>query len=1555
MTTSAGENAGMLEALLERCTVGLLDRHHRPGGSGFFVAENLILTTTSVLDALDGDPDGRWGDVALGPLTLAWTLPTRRHPGEPALPGLALLSISGDAAAGHPCVLLGDEPPGRELLLTGFIKGVPDRTRLSFESARAETDGVLIRASTEGFDRELNGGPLLDVGRGEVIGVGRTRLRDEDPPGLAGIGAATIRAQAPDLWAANTRFHQTDRRWEYARLATGSARAPVEAVRSTFELVRTAVAERPIIIAPDAERIDLHQIPSVRPERAPARAPSSSGTIEERGSWQASEPDLVFRWAPLRVGWSAAVLSGGPGVGQSYHLNMHAEALAADGLARLQAEEGDASPERLALGLPVPVLVDCAALGGLLPDRSPREAVISALVESFRSMADVEMTLSEAAGIEAVVRLAYMDGRLITCLDALDEAGGRERERVLSALTYLTERGNRLVVTSRPQPRLRDDTAKLTGCFRGEVVGFSPGQVYAFARAWFAHQPQRAAQFESGLKERAELRSLARVPLLAAFLCRLVSEGDDVRGLPTSAAQLYRAVVEGALSGHWLDASRRAIDPDSPPDPALRLRVITGAMGELSRPWRSRVDRFAVAELDDRLARQPGHRRAELAATARHAAWQSLLPRDRAVAPPPSPVRWELMFDGLLMHDSSEGGHPMLRFAHPVLGEYCVAAHVAGLDEQELARTIEEHRWFDPFWEQIWPLATALMSDPDVMIRLVLDAGADAWHEQLFLAARCLAGATSRVTRELQERVVAGVSDVARSELSFDRDRALDQLAALVAADVPGARESARALMADGALHRRTRMHATAMLAQAADEQGLAVGRDQVADRDLPATYRAWVINSIVLVEDAEGLARVRDALRAARRPGELRTIVAAIPVETRSGEELVAQVLRDDTTPVDIRIAAGRALIRTAAQSPAIAREVAVDPQTVWNLRAALLAELLDIGEPDLIDEAKVVLSDPNVAGQPLLSLVEALIRSGETEVLERARWMLRNEAIDWQIRRSLARAVSEIGSEGVNLLLGMVQSGLRIDLKLRPLIALIEAGSAFDIANGVVANPGAPSWIRTRLACALVEAGDRSVDRSVVEQLITTPELRNEHLVELVAATAAREWPDAANHAVHLLKEGFHSASGRPRLASMLVPTLAAAGRNASSVLTTIAVAEDISAEDRALALIGIADFDPGLAGTMAMEMLDRFAGFIRGRVVLMLAERGSIEIADELTALFAADQAAYVALYKLISSTRASRDFIEQLIAYGAQAPAPVEEDDGERIKLDDEYLKDCGLEWHSEARARELRNWIRGVIEAAVGHRLSIFLTSSEQDQFTEMSSDEERLEFMKLRTSGYGQLVRDLFRKTQQDILAGGLVPPQTRDALPLISYTASALAEWGRLIAADSHQNAAAMLAAEPVLISETAQQVLNLARSMRKEFGVEEAMLHLVLTARAHGVDAARRFLLSADERHDVWATLLADKAGNELLLAGVAGLVIEGNERDASTYFYAALGAAMAGNAMLAIDFMGRSDKTASDTQRTQGRQTIAREAQRLGWAEEVATALLETLRPVPAASGE
>lgn len=992
------------------------------------------------------------------------------------------------------------------------------------------------------------------------------------------------------------------------------------------------------------------------------------------------------------------------------------------------------------------------------------------------------------------------------------------------------------------------------------------------------------------------------------------------------------------------------MDPDEPPEPKLRLDILADAVGRLGRPWRSRVDRFPRAELAAALREHPRYALAESEAQARWWAWRSLRPTaaDRIRPPGRDPLIWEYMFDGLLAHDVSDSGEPALRFVHPVLGEFCAAAHVAALGEDGLREAVEAHRWFDASWQEVWPLTADLMAEPDTLVALLVDSPSDAWFEQTFLASRCVAAAGPRVRPELRERVVSRVLAAARRWRAFDRDRALIHLGDLVRARLPEAVAAAHALLADDP-GVAARMKTAAALAETGDDVGLEIVRASLTDQGIPAAYRAWCARAAVVVEDPAGLAALLAAVKGARRVGELKLLVGAVPVESRVGGALALQILRDQRVHGTIRAAVGSAVVHAGGEERIrLAKELAGTPLTSWGVRAALIAELLSVGEDDVLPLGLDLFDDPNLSATQRVTLVEALIRRGQTTVVPRAVAMLERSDVYWDQRRRLAGSIAEVGGAGVRELLRQVRSPLSLELKMRPIIALVEVGECLELAAELVADTGAPSWVRSRVATSLLHRGYPSTSHDVLRALAAEAVPGHPFQGELITAMLARRIPGAGDAACALLARS--AASKDPeQVQNQFIADLTTAGPEGRAALVRIARDDGLSEEDRALAVIALGDTAPDEAARLALTLSGRVSRFTDSRMTLLLGDKGVVELADRLEGLLDEEPAVYGTLFRLLGSSRADRELVERLLPTGHRAAGHSAPEPRPTTKIGPEYLEGAGLTWSSEAERDSLVGWIMGQLEERVGRRISVFLTPDQLNEFGQLESAEQGVDFLATRSAGYPELVLSQMKALQEEIRQDpGRVPHfEARDVPPLrrLSFVADTLNEWVNVTRTRGEAAGTGFFERNArTIISEDARDLLVLACRMTPALNPYRGHLYLVQMALRDGGKTTLRRMTEPARMYDLMRDFLSEGDGSGLLDTALARLAL--SPRSEVAYFYGALGAALTEHPDLSVRLMQESGRLAAPGQRADGLATLNEQALRFGWPDDLVRRLREAL---------
>ncbi|MET9877314.1 trypsin-like peptidase domain-containing protein [Actinacidiphila glaucinigra] len=190
---SGPDPRGELRQLSREATVAISGPRgtaHGVWGSGFLVAPGWVLTAAHVLFDREGRPRGTGdlGVVIAGGLVAgraAYCLP---HPAGPVpfweerygtRPDLALVHLLSDPLPDHPCVWLGDrpEPLFDDTAIFGCQDGPAGAVELMEMKCEltAQQGPLLTLSSGPGVAKGMSGGPLIDMERGELVGVVKSR------------------------------------------------------------------------------------------------------------------------------------------------------------------------------------------------------------------------------------------------------------------------------------------------------------------------------------------------------------------------------------------------------------------------------------------------------------------------------------------------------------------------------------------------------------------------------------------------------------------------------------------------------------------------------------------------------------------------------------------------------------------------------------------------------------------------------------------------------------------------------------------------------------------------------------------------------------------------------------------------------------------------------------------------------------------------------------------------------------------------------------------------------------------------------------------------------------------------------------------------------------------------------------------------------------------------------------------------------------------------------------------------------------------------------------
>jgi hypothetical protein len=243
----SSKSADTLSALivhLRECVVAITQEDSK--GTGFFVAENTIVTCAHVLESETSPVQVQWRGQSKDATNVR-----RAAPGEP---DLAILSIADEPSRwDHPCVLLGDKMDLNDPLYTfghpdGDYREGGDSATFEFEGVSYEEPSTrqveLYKFSRGEVAPGLSGSPLLNQSTGKVCAVVRTTRQRESLLGGRAVPIHYLRELAPNIWAACSFYHQTHPLWTGLAMQMLSSSVIGPSVPAPADMADTAALAR---------------------------------------------------------------------------------------------------------------------------------------------------------------------------------------------------------------------------------------------------------------------------------------------------------------------------------------------------------------------------------------------------------------------------------------------------------------------------------------------------------------------------------------------------------------------------------------------------------------------------------------------------------------------------------------------------------------------------------------------------------------------------------------------------------------------------------------------------------------------------------------------------------------------------------------------------------------------------------------------------------------------------------------------------------------------------------------------------------------------------------------------------------------------------------------------------------------------------------------------------------------------------------------------------------------------------------------------------------------
>ncbi|WP_147376244.1 tetratricopeptide repeat protein, partial [Micromonospora radicis] len=1539
-----------LESLVRIATVPLTDAAGVLLGTAFFVAPGVAVTAAHVVhDAVDRvvyAPDRQGVLRAL----LVWN----KHPRDIApgieafmypMPDLAVLAARAGEFEDTPCVLLGRPGTARELMAIGYSKRPvdapgsfgPDVATLEFEGV-VEVQGVdVLKVKLGAVDPGMSGSPVLDREAGRIVGVVKATRGAGKPHGAWIVAAAMLQQLEHSVWALNDLHHRKNPAWRSAVAGDFEGPDPVAATRDILDaVIREAGSQRDTMPeGVDAEA--LHQTIWLRRSLAPARLSGESVPVRQR-------------WQVARSMSSLTVVSGDPGFGKSWLLKHHAMRAAQRAVALL--DDGRSLDD-----CTIPVRLTCTTLASENDHGMGVRGLARTLVAATLSPAQAEE--DDGRGYVAVVERALNDGRVLLCVDGLDEMPTGLAGRFKQILVTLLSVNNTLLVASRPAALAIIDELAVGNREDLQLVGFSSRETVNFVHAWLHDRSDAADSLLAAFADRPELEQLAEVPLLLSFLCRLADTAQHQDYRRSTLPQLYYDVALHLLSGRWR-GPRSPADREAMPDAFLRMRVLAEVLGGLQDSWRGGVEDIPKAELRAAIRRHPDYD--AVATTAKIRLTTQLESAPNPIADLAEPVVWELLHDGILVEASDSSMRPTVRFIHPLLRETLLATYFAGLTLDGQRKCIDEHRWMDPSWTRVFVAAASRVTDPAALVAHILSEEGDPWVTQRTLAAQIIA----EVPDYRDEASAAAVRDAilaaTQSPLVFERRRALAALSVLLRSSVRPLRDWAgeRVAALEESSGQKTGTDVEAEIAyiamstliEAGDEAALRRARALVVADNCPRQLRLRLISGLVALGTRQDADLVRELLeRQTASREDLTAFLAVLRPHSRPAVAAAIRLLRNRRMHTDARLEIGRALLECGTTGVAAVRDTAGDRIMEWGLRCRLYAELIRAAVPDVVGPSMRLLAAPQPRYEDRAELALALIEDGVTDAVTYAAHALANRYVNWTVRESLARALARQGEAGRDLLAAQLDhGGVALDLKLRHLCALVEVHDqrGLTAALNLHSDDGVPAWMRLRLADNLLRNDPSLADEETLIQLATSDDLSQPQRLELITEMARHALPSTEMALMSVLRERGDGVDFWPDASKRL----AEAGRTGLRCLEAAGSDPELHWSVRCEAVLAIRKTSaaPLSTGVLA-DTVAAMPPMWHGRLVLGLARNGLAPDLAEFVSIARAQRAGYRIIFEFLQRAAVDLRVVEELVATARelQHSQTLEEPTGERISLGPNLLKEVGIEYGSEAEARQLLDWILDHLEKQVGLKLARLMLAEQMDEFEafiETNDEAGALGFLEHEFPEYRHVVDATYTEIVEQLRSGALKPPR-HDVDPAsgsailtnISHVAAVLSEW--VAAADAgqwDQWDKLTLRNAQLIGSPLARQILRTSTSFDPGWGRYEAAQFVA--ARLAQNDA--ELVFGHSQLIDWLKGRLEDGDSAEVLYGGTFATLRF--EEYAESWLYAAIGAEQHGKHDLALQFVRWAGQYGPPAEKQNGLAALEQLQLSLGWSDEVAGELMK-----------
>lgn len=1549
-----------LIALLERATLQIRESSGKLLGSGFRIAEDLVLTAAHVVGPRDQDRLVVMGcdGTAIEAPWLVERLPHERPAGDRVWPppDIAVLSLRDRAPGAWQIASVSDELPTGALVAVGFTEGLYDPVTLDvvpleYEGIRTESGIALLKLAGSRVNKGMSGSAVLDLDSGLVVGFVKAD-RGEEGGGFV-VSLRALRDAAPASWGQALASTARNATWDTARRLEIVPEVEVQQVVDYLEASVTSLSHRSHLLPRGVERESIRQPVRIR-QVADGDLGAAGAVLAQSERVERNDPES-FIWDPARSPWPMVGIVGAPGMGKSWMLAFHARSLAASGLTRLATS--------VAHDVPIPALVDAAGYARLLPSSPNTVDATAALAKAAHRALEGQITEKSC---ELLLAAAATGGRLVLCVDGLDEVPMELRPRLATALSLLGPKTRQLVVSTRDSARQTLMEVFPRGHAEFRIEGFTLGDARRFVQAWHRGNPAAVEVVGNDLRSFPHLRSLARVPLLLGFICRLATnaEGVAASSLPSTRSGLYREVALGLLSGRWRETSARRAD-NSSSDPHLRLSLIASALGQLAVGWRQRPDVFFRSDLQAVLRSSPGYDAVARSAEARWRSWQAAVEAPES-APPDDYVLWEYQYDGFLVPEVIDT-RPALGFLHMVFAELCLAMHLAEQELPEVVALADVHRWFDDEWSDILPVACGVPSAATPLLEVLAHPEVDPWFTQCELETRCIAELPDpgRVDAGQLARLLARLSEGAQSPLHADSRAAVRSLGRLVDARLPSAVRACESLIgtseADSSLDTESRLVLLLGLTAAGSPVGVRAAIDVIESQVAPAEHLLLLLSALAQSSSEEAVDFLTRRLGLSDAESRLPLAVAMAHGDQLATDRAI-EIARSTSLPTALRSDVVVALVESGVGEEA-ALELVLDEAVGWVIKCRAMVALLRIGAQISEDDVERLVRDPNLPNKERIELVRALVLRGDLNLLPVAADLILQLDIDHLSRFELARSmasISDLGSEVVRT--AATDLGRPSTSRLQAIRALVEHGDEVGIAEAarLVQSNDELLWLRSGLFEDLLEHAPSSLVDAPVDLLFEA--FARDRSVRRIERSIARMIRCRDSSLSRDGQRRFHEAlaapfdPANPLDINILVLETARAGAAGVGLLLGLALESGRDLDTRVRAALAAAQSDPRLAESLGEFLEDASVPeSIRSRLTVALGMLGCRAAFHRLLSLMPESEPAYVALGALLKSPNSTQEMVRQgrLEAERAQAFLLLQPAAEWVVDYREEVRQlPLGGDSAAETEIREL--WAEEQLRSRTDGRILGLLLPRERSELRRvggMRDGKETRDWLARWIPEYQQIVAEELEVLRAEIENDpGLLPQlgAAQSAMGAVAQIAQLLDEWISSAQRGDWQGWASVLLQNSQLIgSDIARQLIRMASEVGESWPLHAAHRYASFLASdereeqaVHEVNRSNVFLDSIREYLD------DDQAA---LALDASALSVLKEPESAAAWFYASIAAVRVGQLGGAMQLLQKSAGLASADQAKQGRRTLLQFQRAWGLEPELVHSLREVLGAV------